>query len=72
MAAPADKSVKAGTTMGLDSQLEAMRQQVNFLTSCLRVLVAKLDLDAGVTDANYTALTTDAASGIAPSLTQSI
>lgn len=62
MAIPADLSVRP---MGRpNDMIEAMRGEQVKIVAMLRVLTAKLDADAGVTDTNYAALVTaaDAAS----------
>jgi hypothetical protein len=43
-----------------------LRVQLNNVITALRIVTAKLDLDAGVTDVNYTALAVDAAIATAP------
>lgn len=69
MAAPANKKVRATAIdrgAGADnSELAETRRQVNNLVTSLRILTAKLDLDAGVTDVNYSTLVIDAALGTA-------
>jgi hypothetical protein len=62
MAAPLDKVA----TPGSPSCSDDVRQQLNNLITAFRVLTAKMDADAGVTDTNYTALTTDASLAFAP------
>lgn len=60
MAVPADKSVRSmGRSGGSDQDAELVAE-FNKLVTQLRVLTAKLDLDAGVTDTNYAALVTGA------------
>lgn len=66
MANPSDLSVRltdrAGT--GVQGELDILRQEFNKLVVNLRVLTAKMDADAGITDSNYGTLVTDtAASG---------
>lgn len=63
MAIPADQTAQGGAGKAL-SDLDLLRGEFNKLVVQLRVLTAKLDLDAGVTDVNYAALVTaaDAAS----------
>jgi hypothetical protein len=63
MAAPAD--VSPDLTIPLASA-DTMRQQINNIIAALRIITAKLDLDAGVTDVNYFALSCDAAVATAP------
>lgn len=65
MAAPADVTLDRDTAAvrGRDTILK----QINNIVASLRLLTAKLDADAGVTDANYAALITDAAVATAPS-----
>ena len=62
MAVPADQTVRGLGRPG--GQEASLRDEYNKLVTQLRVLTAKLDLDAGVTDVNYAALVTaaDAAS----------
>ena len=65
MANPADVTARpAGLAGSSDAVLIA---QVNKLTATVRALTAKLDADAGVTDANYAALLTDLGVTNAPS-----
>lgn len=45
---------------------DSIRIQLNNVIAALRIVCAKLDLDAGVTDVNYTALALDAAILTAP------
>lgn len=45
---------------------DTIRQQINNIIATLRIITAKLDLDAGVTDVNYFALSCDAAIATAP------
>jgi hypothetical protein len=59
MANPADVTVHG--TGSLDSDVAALLTSFNKLVVNLRVLTAKLDADAGVTDTNYAALVTDSA-----------
>jgi hypothetical protein len=59
MAAPSDITVRS--TGYLDSDLGKMLVEFNKAVTNLRVLTAKLDLDAGVTDVNYATLVTDSA-----------
>jgi len=42
--------------------------QLNNLSASVRLITAKLDLDAGVTDTNYAALVTDSAIATAPTV----
>jgi hypothetical protein len=64
MAVPADKKVlNQGSP---DSEVDTLRKQLNNLVASFRLLTAKLDADAGVTDANYNALITDDAVATAP------
>lgn len=63
MAAPADAA--PNVTVGAVST-DDIRQQVNNIIAALRIITAKLDLDAGVTDVNYFALSMDAAIATAP------
>lgn len=63
MAAPADKAVRAQdrADAALAGELACLRLEFNKLVTNLRVLTAKLDADAGVTDTNYSALVIDSA-----------
>lgn len=63
MAVPVDKS--PDTTVPVIST-DDLRVQLNNVITALRIVTAKLDLDAGVTDVNYTALAMDAAIATAP------
>ena len=64
MANPANKNARPHSLAGsLENEL---RTQVNNLTDTVRALTAKLDADAGVTDANYAALLTDSGVATAP------
>jgi hypothetical protein len=62
--------VPANVTKDLNApgtlMLEQLRVQMNNIVASLRLLTAKLDADAGVTDANYNALITDDAIATAP------
>lgn len=49
-----------------ESELYHLRTQVNNLVDSFRLLTAKMDLDAGITDSNYNALITDDAIATAP------
>jgi hypothetical protein len=62
MAVPADVNIDVGGYYAND----AVRVQLNNAIAALRIICAKLDLDAGVTDVNYTALALDAAVATAP------
>ena len=65
MANPANKSPDLhapGTRSG-----DQMRAELNNVIESLRLLTAKLDLDAGVTDVNYKSLITDTGVATAPS-----
>lgn len=64
MAAPNDVTVP-GSTLA-DAEVDEIRQQINNLVASLRLLTAKLDLDAGVTDTTYNSLITDGAIATAP------
>lgn len=55
------ESQKAGPA----GELQALVTEHNKLVAQMRVLTLKLDADATVTDTNYTALVTDAASSAA-------
>lgn len=64
MAIPTDVPVRPN---GLPGSSDAVLiQQVANIVASLRLLTAKLDLDAGVTDTNYNALITDSAVATAP------
>lgn len=63
MALPADVVKDVHGTPLRDDQL---RVQFNNLVAAVRIIAAKLDLDAGVTDVNYTLLALDAAVATAP------
>lgn len=63
MAVPVD--ISPDLTVGLATS-DSIRQQLNNCIAALRIICAKLDLDAGVTDVNYTALALDAAIVTAP------
>jgi hypothetical protein len=67
MAAPANKKVRTTAIdrgAGQDrAELAEVRAQLNNTIASLRILAAKLDLDAGVTDVNYFTLTCDSALG---------
>lgn len=64
MAIPADITARTQDRVGMGGELATLRAEFNKLVLQLRALTAKLDADAGVTDANYAALITaaDAAS----------
>jgi len=64
MANPADRNFTLATLP--EGQLAQLRTQVNNLSASLRLLTAKLDADAGVTDTTYGSLITDAAIATAP------
>jgi hypothetical protein len=61
MAAPSDVTVRSESRAEPLGELEALRLEFNKLVTNLRVLTAKLDADATVTDTNYAALVTDSA-----------
>lgn len=61
MAAPSDISCLAQFPANGTNQIDALRVEFNKLVTNFRVLTAKLDLDAGVTDVNYSTLVTDSA-----------
>lgn len=64
MAAPADKATRP---MGLKGSSNAdIITQMGNIAASFRLLTAKLDADAGVTDTDYGALITDAAIATAP------
>lgn len=60
MANPADIT-RRGESRGVEGLLYTVVQELNKVTTNLRVLTAKLDADAGVTDTNYGTLVTDSA-----------
>lgn len=64
MAQPADKPVRLTDRADQGGELTTLRLEFNKMVNVLRILTAKLDLDAGVTDTNFAALVTaaDAAS----------
>lgn len=62
MAAPVDVNIDPGGYSANDQ----VRVQLNQVIAALRVLCAKLDLDAGVTDVNYFLLVCDAAAATSP------
>lgn len=64
MAVPADTSVR-GTALP-NSDVIALVTEHNNVVATLRLLTAKMDLDAGITDANWNALLTDSAVATAP------
>jgi hypothetical protein len=66
MAPPANRTARPNALAG--SLEQELRTQVNNLTASLRLITAKLDLDAGVTDANYDALVTATAIATAPAV----
>lgn len=68
MAFPADIQVwtKESVADGSPNEVATLRAQVNALTDTVRLLTAKLDVDAGVTDTNYTALLVNNGVGTAP------
>lgn len=68
MAAPANKKCRAFHHKTEENLVEQLRTQVNNLTAALRIVTAKLDLDATVTDVNYFALSMDAAIATAPAI----
>lgn len=72
MAPPTDVSVRNRDGLGELSEVHVLRLQVNNLTASLRLLTAKLDADAGVTDEDYDELITDTAIATAPALVQVI
>lgn len=57
MANPADVQTRGTGVPGSD--VAQLYTTVNLLVTNLRILTAKLDLDAGVTDTDYKALVTD-------------
>lgn len=61
MAAPSDVVQTANAPARDD-----VRVQLNNVIASIRLLTAKLDADAGVTDTNYGALITDSAIATAP------
>lgn len=67
MALPTDVTQDRDTAPVRGDQL---RQEHNNLVAAIRIICAKLDADAGVTDTNYTALALDAAVATAPKKVQ--
>lgn len=65
MAAPADVTPRA-------ADLAALITQINNLTESFRLLTAKLDADAGVTDTDYAADITDDAIATAPEVIDTV
>lgn len=63
MAAPADISPDTTTQLATTDDI---RTQLNNVISALRIITAKMDADAGITDVNYFALSCDAAVATAP------
>jgi hypothetical protein len=63
MAAPTNKSCRAIYGPTTDSLIYQLTTQLNNTITALRIVTAKLDLDAGVTDTTYDSLST--ASGVA-------
>lgn len=62
MANPSDLTVRATDRGGaVAGELDTLRQEFNKLVVNLRVLTAKMDADAGITDTNYGVLVTDSA-----------
>lgn len=61
MAAPSDISCLAQFPANGVNQIDALRVEFNKLVTNFRVLTAKLDADAGVTDTTYGSLVTDSA-----------
>ena len=59
MAAPSDVSCLAQFPANGTNQIDALRVEFNKLVTNLRLLTAKLDLDAGVTSTDYAASITD-------------
>lgn len=66
MAVPADVKTIPSVKDDGNQDVSQMKLQINNLVASLRLLTAKLDLDAGVTDTNYNALITDSAIATAP------
>lgn len=64
MANPTDLTALASTIP--NAEVDAMRQQLNNVIDSLRLLTAKLDVDAGVTDTTYRSLITDTGVTTAP------
>lgn len=64
MALPANVARDIDTPPGYGT--EQIRVQLNNVVAALRIITAKLDLDAGVTDVNYTLLALDATVATAP------
>lgn len=66
MAAPSDISVRGEDRGAVSAEIDTLRAQLNNVVASLRLLTAKLDLDAGVTDTTYNSLITDGAITTAP------
>ncbi len=64
MANPTDVSVLGSTIP--NAEVDTLRQQLNNVVASLRLLTAKLDSDAGVTDTTYKSLITDTGVTTAP------
>lgn len=68
MAVPTDKAPRNLEGMpDAESEFFHLRNELNNIIASLRLLTAKLDADAGITDTNYNALITDDAISTAPS-----
>lgn len=50
------KHLRQASATDSDDPLASAERRIKLLTNALRVVTAKLDADAGVTDTNYTAL----------------
>lgn len=61
MANPSNLKVRATGRATVNDQQATVLAELNKITTNLRILTAKLDADAGVTDTNYAALVTDSA-----------
>lgn len=67
MAAPTD--INAGRSVAneaMTQELSSIRAQLNNAIAAIRIIAAKLDADAGVTDTTYFALSCDSAVATAP------
>ena len=61
MANPSDITVRGESASIIGAEVYNLRTEFNKMVTNMRVLTAKLDADAGVTDVNYGALVTDSA-----------
>jgi len=68
MAPPVNKKCRAFHSAKTENQVEVMLTQLNNLTATMRLLTAKLDLDATIVATDWAALLTEAAIATAPAL----